>query len=243
MEMEQAAITLKRLRERAGLSMERMASALGYKKPSGYQYYEAADKFKKYTLPLDMVESLIKVLAGKGEPPVTAEEVFRLSGIGRNRLMELYLLTLKDKEGMGSLASNMVELRTRVPILTALDAGRIMKLESGSPEGEGFITIPGGLIPGGFAIELTDDAMSPLMPLGTVVVTDPRETPTPGKIVLATLPDVEGVVCRTLKISVDQNKKFADLTPMNDAYPSFKGIPLDSEGFKIQKVSLFVRKV
>jgi transcriptional regulator with XRE-family HTH domain len=91
--MEQAAIVLKRLRERAGLSMEKMANALGYKKPSGYQYYESVDKFKKETLPLDMVEGLIKILAGKGDPPITAREVFELSGISQDRLLELYILT------------------------------------------------------------------------------------------------------------------------------------------------------
>lgn len=70
---------LRNLRIRAGLSMEAMAAAMGYKTASGYQRYEDAKLFTKKNIPLDKVEALLPILVGEGSPPITREEVMALA--------------------------------------------------------------------------------------------------------------------------------------------------------------------
>jgi SOS-response transcriptional repressor LexA len=73
--------TLKALRERAGLSMDRLARACGYKGASSYQRYENPTMYAKPWLPLPLVASVADVLTGLGEPPITRDEVLALAGI------------------------------------------------------------------------------------------------------------------------------------------------------------------
>ncbi len=73
--------TLKTLRERAGLSMDRLARACGYKGASSYQRYENPAMYGKQWLPLPLVASVADVLTGLGEPPSARDEVLALAGI------------------------------------------------------------------------------------------------------------------------------------------------------------------
>jgi repressor LexA len=72
---------LRELRTRAGLSMERLARAIGLAGASSYQRYEDPALFTKDHLPLPMVRKLLDVLPGKGSPPISKEEVAMLAGI------------------------------------------------------------------------------------------------------------------------------------------------------------------
>lgn len=58
-----------------------MAQIFGLKGPSSYQRYEDESKFKKDTLPTPIVSRLARRLEGKGDPPITREEVWELSGV------------------------------------------------------------------------------------------------------------------------------------------------------------------
>ena len=71
---------LKLLRERSKRSMAVLARALGYKGGSSYQRYEDPNLYTRKYLPLEIVEKLIPALEGKGEPPITKEEVLALAG-------------------------------------------------------------------------------------------------------------------------------------------------------------------
>jgi SOS-response transcriptional repressor LexA len=71
---------LREMRERAGFSMPLLAKAIGYAGASSYQRYESEDYRKRY-LPRELVEKLADVLPGKGDPPVTIEEVCALAGM------------------------------------------------------------------------------------------------------------------------------------------------------------------
>lgn len=85
-------LKLKKLRERAGLSMAEVAKAAGYKAASSYQRYEDPDLYKKETLPLPLARKLADILAGKGSPPVRREEILMLAGISElspNQLLSL----------------------------------------------------------------------------------------------------------------------------------------------------------
>lgn len=72
---------LKSLRERAGLSMDRLAQACGYKGASSYQRYEDAALYHKQWLPLPLVLKLVDALTGLGDPPIARAEVLALAGI------------------------------------------------------------------------------------------------------------------------------------------------------------------
>ncbi|MFT9253831.1 MAG: helix-turn-helix transcriptional regulator, partial [Acetobacter okinawensis] len=71
---------LKALRERAGYTIREFARELGYgDKFSSYRMYETT--YKKDVLPLPMVKTMVPLLNGRGEPPITANEVWNLAGV------------------------------------------------------------------------------------------------------------------------------------------------------------------
>src|SRR5690242_12585502 len=71
---------VRHLRKRSGLSMGTMAKALGYKGASSYQRYEDPSQYKDGYLKRDLVEKLWAVLQGRGNPPITYDEVWELAG-------------------------------------------------------------------------------------------------------------------------------------------------------------------
>ena len=67
---------LKRLRQKAGLSIRDVAHALGMEHGSSYQHYE--DRFRKKFLPLDFVQKLVPIFEPHG---VAAAELYALAGM------------------------------------------------------------------------------------------------------------------------------------------------------------------
>jgi transcriptional regulator with XRE-family HTH domain len=78
---EGVTVKLRKLRERAGLSMREVAEALGYPHASGYQRYEDADMYTKKYISVEMAEKLVPLLSGRGNPPIKPEEVMALAGL------------------------------------------------------------------------------------------------------------------------------------------------------------------
>ena len=71
---------LKAVRERAGYTVRDFARALGYgEKFSSYRTYETS--YKKEELPLAMVKTMLPLLVGRGDPPITPNEVWNLAGV------------------------------------------------------------------------------------------------------------------------------------------------------------------
>ncbi|PTX02045.1 phage repressor protein C with HTH and peptisase S24 domain [Pararhodobacter aggregans] len=68
---------VKALRERAGLSVRKLATRMG-KSSSGYSHYESPDRFKGGPLPVAFARELAAALAPEGIP---AGDVFRLTGL------------------------------------------------------------------------------------------------------------------------------------------------------------------
>lgn len=79
-ETSAAARDLKRLRERSGLSIREVASAIE-RPASTYASYE--DKYRKPYLPLELAKQLEAVLVGRGEPAITSNDVLALAGVTR----------------------------------------------------------------------------------------------------------------------------------------------------------------
>lgn len=80
-----AALELKRLRTRSGYSVRGIADALRTagsrygRSASSYAYYE--NDFTKPYLPRDLVDDLLPLLRGRGEPPVSERDVAALGGV------------------------------------------------------------------------------------------------------------------------------------------------------------------
>lgn len=67
------------LRERAGLSMDDLAQAMGYSRASSIQRYEDAALYRKEFIAPELALKMLKPLVGKGSPPITASEVWALA--------------------------------------------------------------------------------------------------------------------------------------------------------------------
>ena len=73
------------LRERAGYSVRDFAREMGFgDRYSTYSSYER-DTYKKPLLPVELVRKAATILAAKGSPPITEEEVLMLAGIVGSR--------------------------------------------------------------------------------------------------------------------------------------------------------------
>jgi hypothetical protein len=72
---------LKDLRTRAGLSMEVLARKAGYRGASSYQRYEDDNLFTEPYLPRRVADRLCLALVGRGDPPITRQDVLALAGV------------------------------------------------------------------------------------------------------------------------------------------------------------------
>lgn len=78
-EPESVTQKFKSLRDRAGMSLDELAQAMGYARASSIQRYEKADEYRKEFIAPELVMKMIKAIVGKGEPPITAAEVWSLA--------------------------------------------------------------------------------------------------------------------------------------------------------------------
>ncbi|HEV2098606.1 MAG TPA: LexA family transcriptional regulator [Stellaceae bacterium] len=176
--------TLRELRLRSGLSMEKLARALGFKQASSYQRYESEER-KKH-LPLVLTEALAKAVVGKGIPPITREEV----------------MALADSVVIGAVPPHVNPPEGRLPIY------RQGFSESG--EARAFGPRPPQLadVLDGYGVYVEGDTMSPRFKAGELVYVDPVRPPGPGDDVVVHLAtgqsfigefvrrDSTGIVCR-----------------------------------------------
>lgn len=70
---------LKKLRLRAGLSLERLAKASGFARASSLQRYEDTNYMKGRKLPVEVVAKISPSIVGRGDPAITKEEIWRLA--------------------------------------------------------------------------------------------------------------------------------------------------------------------
>lgn len=75
-----AAKALKEMRERAGFTVRGLARELGYGEAfSTYSSYELT--YKRAFLPPEIVQKLVKIFPGRGDPPIKENEVLALGGL------------------------------------------------------------------------------------------------------------------------------------------------------------------
>lgn len=182
---------LKALRERAGLSMDRLAHACGYRGASSYQRYENTAMYGKPWLPLPLVTRLADALTGLGEPPIARGEILALAGI--------------REAGAGSAAMSASGL----PGLTEVEFAKAAELPGnnafprdmpvygvaiGGTEGDfsfngtvvDYVRRPPMLtkIGNAFGVYVIGDSMSPRFDHGDLVFVHPGRPPQPGNDVI-----------------------------------------------------------
>ena len=205
---------LKKLRQRADISMGRLAKELGLAGASSYQRYEDATLFKKEFLPPELIKGLLKTLVGKGKPPIQADEILRLSG--------LYKIVIKDAPE-GLLISGLQEtLLTRaVPILSA-DRIEMLEKDLGSTKDAlQYVSVGSEISDEAFCLVVTDSSMEPKFNIGDQLICDPKAEIRPGDFVIAKLDDEIAASIRRYRLKGAQNgKPVVELVPLNDDYPT-----------------------
>jgi phage repressor protein C with HTH and peptisase S24 domain len=228
-ESKESSVTdrLKALRERAGLSMDRLAHACGYKGASSYQRYENAAMYGKPWLPLPLVARLADALTGLGDPPIARDEVLALSGI--------------REAGTGSATILAPEL----PGLTEVEFAKAAKLPGnnafprdmpvygvaiGGTEGDfsfngtvvDYVRRPPMLtkIGNAFGVYVIGDSMSPRFDHGDLVFVHPGRPPRPGNDVIVEMHGEHGApgpcyIKRLVRRSADR-VQLAQFNPPRD---------------------------
>ncbi|MEP0323264.1 S24 family peptidase [Bauldia litoralis] len=180
---------LRRLRERLGLSMEDFAKALGYKGQSSVQRYEDPDQYPDGSLPPRFIAKLLDYLPGKGQPPVTVDEVTSLGG---EFLRQVAGGSVPKPAGAVSVGN--ADPQALIPIFGQAVAGEDGVFEfSGEPVDH--LPAPTALagVSDAYGVYVQGDSMEPRYFAGEIVYVHPRRPPTRGCFVVVQLrPEADG---------------------------------------------------
>lgn len=100
------------LRERSKLSVREVISRLGYQSPAGYHRYEREDLQKDQPIPLDIVRRLMPHFIGRGQPPITADEMMALTDVQEafsKGVVDKYFTPAAVAEGSGLVMKYAIE--------------------------------------------------------------------------------------------------------------------------------------
>jgi len=100
------------LRERSRLSVREVVSRLGYQSPAGYHRYEREDLQKDQPIPLDIVRRLMPHFIGRGQPPITADEMMALTDVQEafsKGVVDKYFTPAAVAEGAGLIMKYAIE--------------------------------------------------------------------------------------------------------------------------------------
>ena len=201
MEIPVAAV-LRKLRERAGFSMERLARECGYKGASSYQRYENADQFTKSLLPVPLAIKIASALSGHGDPPVTREEALALAGVRPDADGRLTASGVDARSGTDNAilgqpeidlqkATNLPASNTLIRDLPVYGIAVGGKEEEFSFNGSvvDYVRRPPSLmkINNAFGVYVTGDSMSPRFENGDLVFVHPGRPAKPGNDVIVEL--------------------------------------------------------
>lgn len=218
MAAQRVGLKLKRLRERAGMTVRALAAAIG-KSPTSYQYYE--DEFKQRWLPVDLARDLAKALQGHGiEPPA----VMALAGVEASEMGEdLALLTPERDRVPPAPIPGYVSIQVIDAPIGAGGGG--LPDDNGEPQVELFrerlvselrarvIDLRFGHIKG--------DSMAPVLESGDEILIDVSDTiPSPPGIFMVW--DGYGLVARHVEPVYDADPPAVRLIPANAVYKTIE---------------------
>jgi len=119
---------MKEMRARLGLSMAEMARLVGFATASGWQRYEDEENYKKHRyIRGDLMNTLLQRVVAKGDPIVSADEVYSLGGISRGS-SEKKVVAIPRKAG--KLAGDGPVKIEEIDIRAGLGGGGLTESES-----------------------------------------------------------------------------------------------------------------
>jgi phage repressor protein C with HTH and peptisase S24 domain len=167
MEKSTASAELKRLRERAGMSVREVAAAID-RPSSTYASYE--DKFKREFLPVELIRSLIPVFGSRGVP---SADLWKLAGVAPEP--DQPAPSIESPARPAELPAQ-VEMVRDVPVLGIASCGPdgIFAFESGTID---FVRRPPRLrgIADAYALYVQGSSMSPWREEGQLVYVHPKQ--------------------------------------------------------------------
>lgn len=167
------------LRKRAGLSMDKLAVALGMKAASSFQRYESPTDYAGGYLKRDLVSLMARALVGRGNPPIAHEEVWELAG------PEFSATPLESPNA--SIGQKLTSGITHIPLYGQAVGGvdGEFVLNEGSRLAD--IVAPPSLanISGAYAVTVSGESMEPRYFDGEVVFVTPKRRPVKGDFVVA----------------------------------------------------------
>ncbi|MCA2014401.1 helix-turn-helix transcriptional regulator [Cereibacter sphaeroides] len=130
---------VKALRERAGLSVRKLATRMG-KSSSGYLHYESPDRFKGGPLPVAFARELAAALAPEGIP---AEDVFRLTGLPAPEAEQAVADLVNVYDVQASAGNGVVVYDEQAVAQLAFPPGYLARLTSAKPYDLKIISVKG----------------------------------------------------------------------------------------------------
>lgn len=175
---ESIAARVRKLRERAGLTMRELAKAMGYKTASGIQRYENPDQLKPGYLSRDFVAKLERALLNKGNPPITRPEIWELAG-------PEFSFT-QSHQPNATIGEELPISRELLPVYGSAVAGVNGEFEMNGMQLYEVIAPPALIgIAGAYAVQVSGESMEPRYFDGEVVYVDPTRRVTKGNFVVA----------------------------------------------------------
>lgn len=134
--------------------MAELAKALELKGASSVQNYENPDRYKGGFIDPKIVRKLLKTYVGKGEPPITAEEVAELAGpeffaihqIRAKGLNDHEAQVLAKKMGIVTIHGELPYLNDEAPIFTTNYDNLIAEVDGSAGLGGGGFANEGGTL-------------------------------------------------------------------------------------------------
>jgi phage repressor protein C with HTH and peptisase S24 domain len=174
---------LRRLRARVGFTLEEMAHAAGLAGPSSWQRYEDEAVYKKDYLAPDMATRLAEALAGKGVPPVRADEILALAQASAARPAAKKPLRDSSSPDIDAVRlSEESQPQDESDVLPVYGAAR------GGDDQEMFLDDPIDWIQkppflrnvrGAYAMQVVGESMRPMYRSGQIVYVNPFRIPKP----------------------------------------------------------------
>jgi hypothetical protein len=219
---------LRKLRQRAGLSMAEMAQLLGYKTASGYQRYESSDEYTKVLFPITFVHKLLQALEGRGDPPIGMADVIPLAGIAGGM----------TSEGLFEYAESLLPFSPSKAPLTTLDKLPSILTPESTEDGNRValvlqtqierIAVDRGYSPASFGIELSDNSMTcdkqsqHSFKKGDRIICDPRIAAQPSDFVIAIRREDKHAIFRRYRLAGYDlsGNQIIELVAVNSDYPT-----------------------
>lgn len=196
---ESIAGRVKDLRERAGLTMDQMARAMGYKTASGVQRYENPNALKRGYLKRDLVAKLERALLGKGKPPIQRAEIWELAG------PEFTFSQMTQPNAI--IGDRITDSGRLIPVYGSAVAGVDGEFEMNGAILYEVMSPPRlNTVSEAYAVQVSGESMEPRYFDGEIVYIDPKRRVTKGNFVVAQVQlEEEGPILAFIKRFVRHN--------------------------------------